>query len=114
MQRTDDEDDSGHACTERQQDDRLRQTERDDSPHRNQRQHRVVNKTNIAAAPSTNPRAARPKNVSDRACHSFENVELRLEEYPDAEYGDDAAEDRALLSRDGLGQRCRNTQTANV
>ena len=88
--------------------------QRDNPPHRDHRQHRVINHANVAAAPRANARAARPENVSDRARHAFENVELRLEEYPNAEYRDHAAEDRAFLRRHCLGQRRCDSEPANV
>ena len=92
VRRRDDEDQSGHVGAKLQKHDRLGDAHRDQSPHDENREHGVVDRANVAAAPRTHPTAACPQNVRDRAHHPFEVVELRLEEEPRAEERDDSAD----------------------
>ena len=114
MQRGDDEDDAGDVGADLQQDDRLREAQRDHAPEHDRGEHHVVDGAHVAAAPGADAAAAGPEDVGDGAHHPFEMIELGLEQDPGAEERDRARHERPDLRANALGQRRGDAEAADV
>ncbi len=95
----------GDVRREEQQDDRLREPEGDNPPETDYPQRTVVHDAHIFAAQQTDPATSRPEDVSERAHHALDDIELRLEENPRAKDGNDAGKQCARARADRGGER---------